>query len=476
MPRSLYINVVAKSTDEYRRVQNTIRLYRVVVHKLVALLHFVYTLSSEVTYTKMPDDKKLGVSEKFIKIAPNFKEAQVLAKFLGGPDVSTCKGNFVAEFLPYARRYLDTIHPDIVADILPRFDRDILVDAVSDAYRFYTQKDPVSKIGKHKYIANDEGEIPKLEHIGMPIIRYCPTNDPSWTKGEARSACGVIEQDKELLIWVSAGTAKAAKDKKVFLVAEGEFEMKGAPARKSLKNDHYAREILRRMASNEIRYDTMVINEREGKLKLWMSYKVPRVSLGLPTDKCLHVSFNLEDGKVHESRDSTEKDDLSDVGKKMLIHVSIPENAGIDKYRKFSIPVNTEIDQLLYLEKLGALRKLQCNSCFVRGLRRTSSPGKDHFKEIRNKVTKRRTNYTRDRNHYWASTIVEFAKRWKCGMIKIHCLDNLGLDSMKLTWPAAQLYTYIKYKADQFHINVEEVILKKGETDEFLEKLKAQID
>jgi hypothetical protein len=370
--------------------------------------------------------------------------------------------------MPIISNQLETCYPKLINEISDVFGRDILVAAISKAYKVYTQKDALLKVRRDRLIYNHDRPLPNVCNIGLQALRYYDPNDAKFTDkknmviskktekpisryyGKTRVCCGVTEENGEFKIWLSLGTSKEAKEKRLWFIAHGNFENKGEIQNKKLKS-YFDRNWLHKMANNEVRYCDMVFNARDGLITINIPYKVPVSECKVDVKKQLHVGFYHEEGAA-KGKDGK---DMSDIGKDFFIHIQVPLGGGVDKYRHFKIPVNNVVDRLKALDIMRGRAELRRDCCMTKGLRTGDVAMKNKYRADTNTVSRARDLFIQDNNHMWSKSIVEFAQRWHCGTIKVY-LPKDG-NFLYGTWPFGQLANYIKYKGKRVGLTLDRI-------------------
>jgi len=444
--RMLHLKVVARTTEDYHKILNDIKLYRMVVDKALCLIHMAHCLSTDLNKVSPKKEKEFN---SFLVDVADREIVLQLARLMGGAEASSSKAShFVCELIPLIRKELEHIYPKLFNAVSDELSRDLLQAAIEEAYKIYTQKDPILKVRRNKLIANYERPLPNVSNIGMKVLRFYDPKDPKY--GESRVCCGVTEENNEFKIWFSLGTSKDSKEKRLWLVAHGEFENKGEMQTKKLKS-FLDRNLLHKMVTNKLQYCDMVFNVRDGRLTVNIPYKVEIKDVKTDPSKQLHVGFYHEEGKP-KGKDGK---DLSDVGKDFFIHVQVPTTGGSDKFKHYKIPVNNVIE---HLKQIGAIRsraELRKDCCMTRGLRTGDKNLRDIFRSRVNDISKNRDLFVKDNNQLWSKSIIEFAQRWSCGTIKIYLQPDM--DFLGQSWAFGQLSDFIEYKAKSCGILVERI-------------------
>lgn len=202
--------------------------------------------------------------------------------------------------------------------------------------------------------------------------------------------------------------------------------------------------ILKNICNNpDWKCGTCYVNEREGKLFVVISYEAPDVKAEIDINRILEVSFT----------DNPEA----------FIQIKGPK--GVQTYDTISA-----VEVIAWIKEIQTLTmKFKTHKTATGNPRRAWGSTKQ-FKALQDRlfrVTKRRENGVKERDHLWSRRIVERAKSWQCGHI---VMNELPKDLFGFSWQWYQFSQFLRYKIEEIGGKITE---QKATVDH--KKLKAKI-
>ncbi len=193
----------------------------------------------------------------------------------------------------------------------------------------------------------------------------------------------------------------------------------------------------RNIQSGEWKLGTVYINiDDDGKVFLLVSYSAPNEVESLDPEKTMTISFGDESG--------------------MFINCS-----GAKSFESDVISVFEAVNGLASMRKIGE----KYESCKASaGNPRRAWGSKTIYSGVQkkiNKLSKRRSNYVKDRNHLWSRRITDDASRWKCGKVVVINIPSKELFGHPWQW--FQFSQFLSYKLGEIGSSVEFVTVEKEE-------------
>ena len=169
---------------------------------------------------------------------------------------------------------------------------------------------------------------------------------------------------------------------------------------------------------------TVYLNERDGRLRLTVSYTAPLKDTVTDPDTAMQVEFG---------------DELDS-----FITLSCPAK----RFSGFRIHAHETRDWLARMEVLNARYEAQRKS-LGRGNRKV----RRRVRERENRRSVRRANGTKHWNHVWTRTIIDHCRRLQAG--KVVVVNRPEGEVFGFSWPWAQFEQFLAYKADEMGGTVE---------------------
>jgi hypothetical protein len=182
-------------------------------------------------------------------------------------------------------------------------------------------------------------------------------------------------------------------------------------------------------------WNTCVLNERDGQLRISVCYEVERTIEKLETKRVLEVSTGDNPDKFFALRIVE--------GHKTLVDDLFVEYKNVSAIVAWLNKLSVQQDKL----------KAELTGC---GLNNRVFKA---IQERRDNVTKVRDNGVKNWNHVWSKAIVREALRRNCGQVRVHVPSSL----FKREWQWSDLEFKLKYKTDQLGIGLEVVREKSAE-------------
>lgn len=480
--------VVSGDREQYLKVINSIRDFRAILRQLCSVA----------SYCKSSSAKLVVNDNGFLQVAFDRDASASLMRELSNLGLergTACSnGKPYYELRPYffkivkgladSRRAAGQAGSDFDSSCWDEASK--FVKVISDA------PDPKSGIPRSCLFSKGDREVPEIRNFGIPIKYYQSSG------GRAR-----IEerQDGSLVI-----VLKWADDiGEVEFVLDGHYMLNGNLAK--IKANPGARFVFHKMATGEWPFQCPIINERDGKLSLTISYKKPQWSRAtcdgcgaemahklmvpipvemkvkmpdgrMPIGKCpecagscfaLEPKYDMEQtaelwfSKVKGSELPRRKDEESrrrDIDKTFFLHIKLVGRSGKNRRIK-RIAVNDAISIVNRISIQMRDKEIRRDCC------RKSSPKnvqKSIASEI-NALARRRANFSTSKNHYWSQEVVKTVSMyWNCGKLVVYGppsgavsqsnpIENDGLCGLPWNW--SQFKTFLDYKAKQFGLQVE---------------------
>lgn len=380
VPRTVNLDVRVLDDDKYQTVLNDIRRSRAVKAKLASIFLNAHTAGAAIEYDK----------NGYLTIRDDDQQATTILKEMykhkSGPNLYSLK--------PY------------INELLPNWMCCIIDDLRADVETVWKTKDPRLKKRRIQLALEGRRRSPVFAFQGIKF------NSNASVKYDGITITLKWSKDTGPITFQLLGKKKRGD------------------RRSKIDKGRYIK--WKQIVEGNIKTGTITLNERDGKLRLYIPY-YEKASDSLDPTKKLRVNF------------SEDKAQMVQCSVRNTLIDETNEPTLIDLYRNEQI---SSLEALSAIDRLGIQKEkydAQRRSCGYVGKARKASTKK------LNKITKQRANVTDYWNHLWSKNIVKISERWNCGQIE---LLNVPNDLFGRSWPWADFTNKVTHKADKIGIKV----------------------
>lgn len=180
-----------------------------------------------------------------------------------------------------------------------------------------------------------------------------------------------------------------------------------------------------RIRDGQSKLGTVVLSEKEGKIRIGITYSIESLHAEVDSDRHLDVKF--------------EEDKLAIVG---------PDGTDTCEFISYE-------EAVAWLARVRKVRDIWQNRQKCAGSKRRHWGARKIFVDCQEKVsrnTDRRTNGVKYRNHHWSRLVIDRARKWRCGSIRITTPEKSEICGHP--WAMDQFKQFVKYKANLYGIEL----------------------